>query len=355
MTTADATGDDAAPGKERASPERPEPASPVVSSAWLLRSAAFAASAAGIMGVIVAPGMHGNAGEAIVVWTDRGAAALAYFLIALLITLVLRGALELQRARGVSLAARVALIGGGVAVVAISAPGLRERLLPPLALLTAAAAAIACLAAAYSSARAPHTRAAAGVLLAFAFAAIARLGAWELATRAGETANVRLFGYGRGLATTAVLFEAAGQLLAVTWLGTRSRLTGQLGAFAALVGAGILTWGVARGVHSGAALWKAVLHTALADAAGVPPLDALSTFLVPASMLLALAAAAQPRQVVAVTATMALALVSRGAFDAPLRALCGVVAAQWATLACVDPHSMWRTLIDDRRRRIADG
>jgi hypothetical protein len=51
---------------------------------------------------------------------------------------------------------------------------------------------------------------------------------------------------------------------------------------------------------------------------------------------------------------MALALVSRGAFDAPLRALCAVVAAQWAALACVDERAMWRTLIDDRRKRLIE-
>ncbi len=100
-----------------------------------------------------------------------------------------------------------------------------------------------------------------------------------------------------------------------------------------------------------------MVHTALADAPGVPSpygLDALATFLVPASLLLAFAAAAQPNQVVAIAATMALALVSRGAFDAPLRALCGVVAAQWAALSCIDQRAMWRTLIDDRKKRLEE-
>ncbi|HEY6459324.1 MAG TPA: hypothetical protein VIY73_04210, partial [Polyangiaceae bacterium] len=100
-----------------------------------------------------------------------------------------------------------------------------------------------------------------------------------------------------------------------------------------------------------------MLHTALADAPGVPApygLDAVATFLVPASLLLALVSAAQPKQVVVLVATMALALVSRGAFDAPLRALCGCTAAIWGVLACEDERAMWRTLIDDRKRRLAD-
>jgi hypothetical protein len=77
-------------------------------------------------------------------------------------------------------------------------------------------------------------------------------------------------------------------------------------------------------------------------------------FLVPASLLLALVAAAQPNQVVALVATVALALVSRGSFDAPLRALCAAVASQWATLACSDERAMWRTLLDDRKRKLQD-
>jgi hypothetical protein len=166
-----------------------------------------------------------------------------------------------------------------------------------------------------------------------------------------------LFGVARQLASTGVMLEAAGQLIAFLWLGTRSRSFGQLGSFLALVGAVLLTHGVAVGVHSGAAPWQAVMHTALGDPPGVPPaawLAALATFLVLASMLLALAVAIQPGQVAVVVAAMALALVSRGAFDAPLRALCAVVAAQWATLACVDEKAMWTTLIADRKRRLAE-
>jgi hypothetical protein len=332
--------------------------SPLLSSGWLLRASAYASVAAGTVGVIVAPGVRGNAGEGVVVWADRLSAVLAYFLLSLLVALIARGSFELVRSHTIPAGVRVMLVGGGSVAVALALhAGLRDRLVPWLPVVIAAATAVAALGGAYGSARAPHTRAAAGVLLALAFAAICRLGAWELATRAGESADLRLFGVGRALATAGVLFEASGQLLAVTWLGTRSRLMGQLGACVALVGALVLTSGVARGVHSGAAFWQAVVHTALADAPGVPDpywFDALATFLVPASLFLALVAAAQPKQVVVIVATMALALVSRGAFDAPLRALCAVVAAQWAALACVDERAMWRTLIDDRRKRLIE-
>jgi hypothetical protein len=360
MSTADAARPDVSPedGSAQRRPLRAAPSSPLPSASWLLRTGAFVAGTAGILGVIVAPGIRGNASEGVVVAMERLSGAFAFFLLLVLIALAVWGALELLRAHDVIVPARVALIGGAAVVVAMSSPGLRDRVPTGFAVLIAAAAAIAALAGAYASALRPHTRAAAGVLFVFAFAAIARLGAWELAMRAGDTASVRMFAIGRGLATAGVLFEAGGQLLAVTWLGTRSRGAGQLGSSLALVGAFVLTWGVARGVHSGAALWQAVLHTALADAPGVPPLlfglDALATFLVPASLLLALVTAAQPGQVVAMLATMALALVSRGAFDAPLRALCAVVAAQWAVLAGADQHAMWRTLIAERSARLAE-
>jgi hypothetical protein len=145
----------------------------------------------------------------------------------------------------------------------------------------------------------------------------------------------------------------------VIWLSTRGRGggIGQLGAFLALGGALIVTLGAARGMHSDASLWQAVVHTALADAPGLPPpyrLDALATLLLPASLLLALAMAVHPRQVVGVLVTMALALVSRGAFDAPLRALCAVVAAYWVVLARADEQGMWQTLLRERAVRLEE-
>jgi hypothetical protein len=358
MSTAEATPDEAPPA-EQAVPARSHlpPASPLMSAAWLLRIAAFSAVAAGLMGLIVAPGVRGNANERAVVAAERTAATLSYFLVGLLVALLLWGALELVRTQRVGRFARVSLIGGAAAVVAMSSPGLRDRLPPPLAVLVAAAATVATITGGWISARTPHTRALAGILFAFSFAAVARLGAWELATVAGDRASVQLFGVSRGLATAGVLFEASAQMIAVTWLGSRSRSAGQLGSTAALVIAYLVTWGVSRGVHSGASPWQAVVHTALADAPGMPPpygLDAVATFLVPASLLLALVAAAQPNQVVAIVSTVALALVSRGAFDAPLRALCAVAASHWAALSCADERAMWRTLIDGRKQRLAD-
>lgn len=333
------------------------PVSGPLAFGWLLRVAALAAVVAAAAGVILAPGIRGNAGEAVVVISDGAAATLACFLFLLLVPVIVLGCVELLRTRDVSLLLKVVLVSGGAAAIAMSLPALRDRQMPPILVGLSATAAITTLAGAYCAARAPHTRALSGVLALIAFAAIARLGAWVLAARAGDAANIALFARGRDLATLGVLLEACAQLFAVMWLGTRGRWGGQLASSLALVGAYLVTRGVASGMHSGASLWQAMLHTSLADAPGTPPpygLEALATFVVPASLLLALVAVTLRRQVDAVVATLALTLVSRGAFDVPLRALCAVAAAGWAALASLDERSMWRILLGDRARRLRE-
>lgn len=355
MSTLDAAArehDESAPSRSNV-----PPSSPVVSAAWLLRVTALTAVVSGALGVIVAPGVRGNAGERVVDSAEKAAAAGSYFLLALLVAVTLWSAAELVRTRGVWAPVRIALIGLTGLVIAFSGLGLRDRLPELLAVAVSAATSAAALAAATAAVRTPHTRALAGLLLAAAFASIARLGAWELARYASERASLHMYGLSRGLATAGVVFEAAGQLVAITWLGTRTKLAGQVGAVAAVALAVLVMWGVYKGVHSGAALWQSVLHTALADSAGVPQpywLQSFAIFLVASSLLLALVAASQPNEVIAVVAAFALALVSRGAFDAPLRALCGVAAAGWATLASGDTREMWRVLKQDRDRKLAD-
>jgi hypothetical protein len=355
MTAPDAT----TTGEPLPSATRPSlgPTSGPLAFGWLLRAAAIVAVLAAASGIIVAPGIRGNGAEAAVVVSDGVASTLGCFLFLLLVPIIVLGGVELLRTRDVSPPAKAVLMLGGVLAIGLSYPALRDRSLPPIPVWLSAGTAITALVGAYCAARAPHTRALAGVLSLGAFAAIARLGAWILATRAGDVASPSMFGYGQDLATLAVLLEACAQLFAVMWLGTRGRWGGQLGSFLALAGAYVLTQGVARGMHSGASPWQAMLHTALADAPGVPPpygLQSLATFIVPASLLLALVAALLVEQVDAVVATMALTLIARGSFDVPLCALCVVAAAGWAALASVDERAMWRALLSDRTRRLTE-
>jgi hypothetical protein len=360
--TEGATRTEPPPYRESAGPRVVPPSSPGLAAGWLLRVTAFAAVAAGIMGVVVAPGVRGNAGQRVVDLVDRGSATFSYFLLLMLVAVVGWGAFELVREREGEAVPRLALVGSSAAVVALVLVGvaLHDRSLQhteTATLITAAGAGVCVIAGAYVAARAPHTRATAAVLIILAFAALARLGAWELAKTASERADVRLYSISRGLATAGVVLEGCAQLVTVLWLWARSKLAGQMGATLALVAAVVVMYGVAQGLHSDAAPWKSILHTALADSAGIPPpfkIESFAIFLVPASLLLALVTAAQPGQVAVLVATMSLALVSRGAYDAPLRALCAVAAAQWAALSSGDERAMWRALIDDRKRRLAE-
>ena len=328
-------------------------------SFWLLRVSAVLAALAAIAGVIVAPGLRGNAGEVAVHMADGVSAFLAFVVAALLVAAIFDGVLQLfvllDAASAHTVGPRRGRDDRRVAVSPASArvsacPGTSPSCSP-------CGASVAAFSGGAYAARAPHTRATAGVLFAFAFATLTRVGAWVAATRAGDSANMELFGVARNLATAGVVLEATGQVIASYWLARRSRAFGQLAAFLAVAAAVVITRGVAEGGHADAASWQAIAHSALGDPPGVPPaarLAALATMLIPSSMLLALGVTAQPGQLSVVVSSMALALVSRGAFDAPVRALCAVAAAQWAVVASLDEKVMWTTLLADRKRRLAE-
>jgi hypothetical protein len=330
----------------------PTTSSPLTWASWLLRVTAIVGAIAAGVGVLVAPGLRGNATEAAVVFGDRAANTLAYFFCGLLVALLCAGAYELSRAKGVPIAARVIAVGAAGLVVALSAPALVHRLHTPLALALALASSAVALASGVSSLRAPHTRAVGAVLVLLAFAALLRLLGWEIAAAAGERASLPLYNTSRVLATAGFVLEGLAQLVAAAWLGTRGGWTGRLLANGAIVGSFVFTWAAARGSISGAPLWQTVLHSALADAAGAPPpygLAAIATFLASSAILLALVSALQGGQVIAIVAALSLALVSRGALDVPLRALAAAVAGHWLLLSRADPRSMWTAM--NRRRR----
>src|SRR5580658_437354 len=100
MANADVTRADApaAPQGDLAAPKAKPPvgpSSPVLSSTWLLRPAALLAVVASAMGVVVAPGLRGNAGEVVVVIADRASATTAFVLLATFVGLLLTGGVAL--------------------------------------------------------------------------------------------------------------------------------------------------------------------------------------------------------------------------------------------------------------------
>jgi hypothetical protein len=325
--------------------------SPALNAAPLLRGAAMCAVLAAAAGVILSPGLRGNARESIVVAGERVAGSLSFLLYGLLIALLIRGAFELVRNPRIHIASRVVLVLGAGVTSAMAAPALHGKLPPIAAVVLTLGALVAVVPGAWNGIRAPHTRAVGVVLFVFALAALARLGAWELDATGShpERPLPRVLAMRDYLGGAAIVLEGLGQLAAAAWLSTRGRFAGQGLAAAAIAGAFALTWGVAQGIHAHAAPWQAVMHTALADVAAIPaPLGAIATFLVCASILLALVAAVtavQQAEVAAVVCALSLALVSRGAFDAPLRALSAVAAAMWLTVAMADDRAMWRSLM----------
>jgi hypothetical protein len=338
-------------------PAAPRPAPTIAGAGLLLRAAAALAVVAFAVAVLVVPGLHGNAPQGLVELGDLASATLGYVLCGLLIGANVWGSVELGHAvRAPRTSRSVAIMASGV-VVAFGVWAIFLRLLVPFALVMAIAASAVAMIGAWNALRAPHTRAVGAVLAAFGLAALVRVGAWELAAVAGERASPSLYAFGRGLATAAVVLEGAGQLTGAAWLGTRSRLGGRVLSNLAIGAAFLITWGAANGVHAGAPAWQAALHTALADSAGIPPpfgLAAVATFLTSASILLAAVALVQRGPLAVVACSMALALIARGAFDMPLRALAAGAAGQWIMLTMLDDRAMWTSLVAEREVRVAE-
>jgi hypothetical protein len=249
----------------------------------------------------------------------------------------------------------VLVVGAAGLTMALAAPALREKLPASVAVVLAGAATVGAFAGGWQAVKKAHTRLVGVVLLTFGLAALLRIGAWELAASAAERISERLYDISRGIASAAVVVEGLGQLGAAAWLGTRGRMS--LAANAAVGAAFLVTWAAANGVRPEAARWQSVLHGSLADVAGRPPplgLSAVATFLAAASLFLALVAVAQRRQVVAVLAALALALLSRGTLDVPLRAMAIAAAAEWILIAMLDERAMWRAMKTDRDQRITE-
>ena len=328
---------------------------------WLVRSIAACAVLAAVLGVIVAPGLHGNATDAVVNGWDRASTVFAYAM-AILVSagIVLSTSEIIGSRRAESIPGAIIVAGSSLVVVLLVALVARSYAIPdapPQARMTLLAAVVSSAVASTAAAiavRRPHTRALAILLTTFALAALIRVAAWELATLGGERANAALYSFGRGVATLGVVVEAMGQLAAAVWLGTRGRAGLALSSLAA-ASAFAITLVAALGAHADASPLAAALHTSLAAASTLPAPYALSgaaSFLTLSSVLLGAAALAQISQPPIIAAGFALALVSRGAFDAPLRAIAIAAAAQWALLAAFDDRALWASLTGRRGPKV---
>ena len=356
MKKDDAASKDAAPSTTTPSSRSPESydvmAAPALRTAWLLRLVAVCAAIATAYGVLVLPGIHGTFAEDAVVRLERWGGILSYGMGVLLVLALVLGAFDLARAHAVPPWARVVAILASVGVVGMFIPACATRLPPVASIILALAASAAAGSAAAVGLRSPATRAVSGVLVMFTASSAIRLMAWALAITASARASTGMWDLARGVASAAVVIEAFGQMAATVWLGVRCRWVGQLTSALALALAFVIVWMGSRGDASAAPSWQLMLHTSLTEVAtGTPPpygLGTVAAFLSVVAATLALGTALQPRVLGAVAATVALALISRGAFDVPLRALAGTVAAIWVLVTISDDRAMWRVRIEDR-------
>jgi hypothetical protein len=284
-------------------------------------------------GVVLAPGARGTLGQSSVVVVETIAGALAYMLVALLVALVCGASFELARARGASAIARGGVVAVSGLVLALASPAVVERLssIPSVALafvasLVATVSGLACL-------RAAETRAAGGVLAVFGFAGFFRVVAWEISALGFEHGTPGLQDLARVGATFAVGVHALATLFSAAWIGTRSKWRGRLLANVAIGLSFVLTWIAARATDTPSA-FEGILRASLPNAIGLPApylLGSIAAFLLPASILLAVAALVQPVSPM-IAAPMAFVLLSGASFDVPLQALLVTASAQWLLL-----------------------
>lgn len=344
---ASTTGEPASTVPSSRSPESYDVSvSPTLRTAWLLRAVAVCGAIASAFGVLVLPGVHGIFSDRLAVWLDRTGGVLSYGMGALLVLAAVLGAFDLARADPIAPWVRAVAIAAGALVVGLFVPACATPL-PGAASLVLALGAIACAGtAAAAGLRVPRTRAISAVLGAFAVATAIRLLSWSLAAVASARASTTAWDLACGVSSAAVVVEALGLMAAAAWLGTRGRWAGQLVSALALAAAFGVVWAAAHGATAGAPAWQLMLHASLANAApGIPPPWALGTvaaFLSVVSVTLAFGVALQPGVPGFVAGTLALALLARGAFDVPLRALAVCTAATWVLVTMSDERAMRR-------------
>lgn len=321
-------------------------ASPSLRAAWLLRTSAIVGVVSSALGATIVPGLRGIASDATITRWEHITAGVSYAMAFLLAGLLLTGAFDLSRTRKVGIVPRALLFFGAPGVLAMLVPAFAHTLTASGSLILIVATLLVVIGGATAGLQTPHTRALALVQLVLGFAALSRAVAWLIGTAFPD--NLRAWVVARTFATAGVVAEGIAQMVAVAWLSTRRRMASSLASAVALIVAFVIVWMAGR-AGSDSPSWECVLRAGIGgQTAAQSTLGALEAFFVTASVLLALACALVPRQLTVVTCGIALALLGRGAFDVPLRALAATVAALWTTLAAADDRAMWKALSGSR-------
>ena len=300
-------------------------ASPALRAAWLLRTSALVGAVASALGAVIVPGLRGVASDATIEHCEKASTILSYATAFLLAGLLLNGAFDLSRTRKVSLWSRALLFFGAPGVLAMLVPAFAHPLSNAGSVILVVATLLVVIGGASSGLRASHTRMLAMVQLVLGFSAVARTVAWLLGTLFSD--NLRVWVVSQTFSSAGIVAEGAAQMLAVAWLSTRRRMASSGITAVALTLAFMIVWVAGRAEPSSPA-WQLVLRSGIGGQTSAHgALGALEAFFVAASIPLALGCALVPRQLTVVTCGIALALLARGSFDIPLRALAASTAA----------------------------
>jgi hypothetical protein len=191
-----------------------------------------------------------------------------------------------------------------------------------------------------------HTRAGGLTLCLVTLTAFARLGAATLFWLASERTDPTYYGTGMTVISISLGCELLAVAAAALWLGTRAGRAGRIainGALVVSVLATILTSG-GTSAHG----FQGLMQAALAE--GVPSylpcsLPSMGRFLSASSVCVGFAFLTQARPRNRVPGAVALLLLSRGAFDVPMRFLFASVAALTLVHASRSPKALWDELL----------
>lgn len=321
-------------------------------AAGFLLPVTVCAIAANILGGLLAPGWIGVGGEDQVArfrkWANLTSVSAAMLGMLAMLVLVLAVAGNPRT----SISTRLVSTFGACLVFTFAAIAIGHVLDPPQ-LVVLFAGAFAVLVAATVEAVAPAETRALGIQLGLlACAAILRIAAWGIAWSAIKRGNPNAFEWARVCASAALAFEILAQIFVVVYLVHRPGARGTIGAFLALGAAFLVaTWALGTTLSHAGTLRDAVqraLSLRVQGLGALPswiPADAATSeiamvdrsvrvallplvFTEVLSLTLPLAAlASASRGIVPLVAAMALASLSRGQVDSPLRGLELAVAA----------------------------
>ncbi len=302
-----------------------------------------------MLGAVIVPGLRGIATDKTITRWEQISAGLAYMMGLLLAGLLITGVFDLSRSRKVGIGPRALLMLGAPGLLYMLVPAFARPLSPVASLIMAVATLFVVIGGAASGLRASHTRAIALGQLVLAFAAFSRIFGWILATIFAD--SIRAYTISRTFTVAGIVAEGGAQMLLVAWLSTRRKMSTSIATAIAVVAAFLVVWFAVRADASSPS-WQVVLRSGIGgqvSPGSQATLGALEAFFVTASMLLALVCAVMQTELAVIMCAIALALLGRGAFDVPLRALAAAVAALWTTLAAVDERAMWKALSKGRQ------